>query len=209
LSFFDSRPTQPLPSPTPGATGEPDNVVPGVVALEVLLGHTSTAAVAIGRLRAYPSGFALPLLVRLAEPAHMREVPLESGRGFRRDTTGFPASFLWGSRPNWAHEQGLPDDLLRVGIVFADGRAVTNLDTAGVGTGGPIRLSVLGVGGMRSWNYQLWVEPLPPAGALGLVCEWPAKGIPESRVEIDAGVVLQAAGRAVGRPAFLSMTDGA
>lgn len=174
-----------------------------MVAFEVLLGHTSTAAVAIGRLRAYPSGFALPLLVRLAESAHMREVPLGSGQGFRRDTASF-STFLWGSHPNWAHEQGLPDDLLRVGIVFADGRVVTNLDTAGVGTGGHIRLSVLGVGGMRSWNYQLWVEPLPPARSLGLVCEWPAKGITESRVEIDAAAVLQASSRAVGRPAFVS-----
>jgi hypothetical protein len=29
------------------------------------------------------------------------------------------------------------------------------------------------------------------------VCEWPARGIAESRVEIDAGSILEAAGRAV------------
>jgi len=40
----------------------------------------------------------------------------------------------------------------------------------------------------------LW--PAPP-GPLAFVVEWPARGIPESRVEIDAGLVLKAARRAV------------
>jgi hypothetical protein len=35
------------------------------------------------------------------------------------------------------------------------------------------------------------------AGPLAFVCEWPARDIPESRVEIDAGLVLEAAARAV------------
>jgi hypothetical protein len=32
---------------------------------------------------------------------------------------------------------------------------------------------------------------------LGFVCEWPGRGIAESRAEIDAVSILQAAGRAV------------
>jgi hypothetical protein len=42
-----------------------------------------------------------------------------------------------------------------------------------------------------------WVWPLPPDGPFAFVCEWPARGIPESRAEIDGGAILQAAGRAV------------
>lgn len=204
LSFFESRPTPPLPDPTPERAREPQDVTPGVVAVEVMLGRTTTAAVAVGRLRVYPSGFALPLLVRLVDSPRMHEEPLEGGRGFRTDNKSFPGSFSWGFRPGWAHEQGLPDDLLRVGIVFADGRAVTNLDTAGLGTGGDISLSILGLGGRRSWDYELWVRPLPPSGPLGLLCQWPAKGIPETRVDLDGAAILQAASRAVGRPTFIS-----
>ena len=38
--------------------------------------------------------------------------------------------------------------------------------------------------------------PLPPAGKLAFVCEWPVAGIPLSRHEIDAQLVLDAVSRA-------------
>jgi hypothetical protein len=41
------------------------------------------------------------------------------------------------------------------------------------------------------------VWPLPPAGPLAFVCEWPGRGIAESRMEPDARLILEAAGRAV------------
>jgi hypothetical protein len=44
---------------------------------------------------------------------------------------------------------------------------------------------------------DLWVWPLPPAGPLAFVCEWPARQVGESRVELDARSVRQAAERAV------------
>ena len=43
----------------------------------------------------------------------------------------------------------------------------------------------------------MWVYGLPPPGPLAFVVEWPARGIPETRVEFDAGLVLAAAARAV------------
>jgi hypothetical protein len=42
-----------------------------------------------------------------------------------------------------------------------------------------------------------WVWPLPPPGPFAFVCAWPARGIAESRAEIDAGSILEAAGRAL------------
>ena len=39
--------------------------------------------------------------------------------------------------------------------------------------------------------------PLPPAGPLEFVCEWPAFGIAESRAGIDAQLILDAARRSV------------
>lgn len=152
LSFFQSRPTRSSDGPDVGRVREPENVTPGFIATDVMLGHTRNAAVAVGQLSAFPSGFGMSLLVRLVDPPRRCREPLENGRGFRDDTAGFPSSFLWGSRHAREPEQGLPDDLLRVGVVFADGRLVTNLDPAGIGTGGEIRLSIRYVGGLRSWD---------------------------------------------------------
>jgi hypothetical protein len=36
---------------------------------------------------------------------------------------------------------------------------------------------------------------VPGPGTLTIVCEWPAHGIPEARIEIDAGVISAAAER--------------
>jgi hypothetical protein len=52
-----------------------------------------------------------------------------------------------------------------------------------LGRGGPLGL-------------ELVVQPLPPPGPLAFVCAWPARGIPEVRVEIGAGLVLDAAAAA-------------
>jgi hypothetical protein len=37
------------------------------------------------------------------------------------------------------------------------------------------------------------VRPLPPPGPLTFVCEWPGRGIPGSRVEVDGAAIRQAA----------------
>src|SRR5256885_6760927 len=44
---------------------------------------------------------------------------------------------------------------------------------------------------------RYWVWPLPPPGPVAFVCEWPAFGIPESRAELHARLILDAAARAV------------
>ena len=44
---------------------------------------------------------------------------------------------------------------------------------------------------------RVGVWPLPPPGPVSFVCELPARGIPESRVEVDAQLILDAAGRAI------------
>jgi hypothetical protein len=44
---------------------------------------------------------------------------------------------------------------------------------------------------------RYWVWPLPPAGPVTFICQWSALGIEESRGEIDARLILDAAGRAV------------
>jgi hypothetical protein len=53
-----------------------------------------------------------------------------------------------------------------------------------------------GGGGGGDWRQSEWVWPLPPPGPLAFVCEWPAAGIPLSRSEINAQMILDAARRA-------------
>jgi hypothetical protein len=93
------------------------------------------------------------------------------------------------------------DELLRFGVQFADGRKATNLDRPSYDPDREPDRPVLnqhgGGGGGLAWDMGHWVWPLPPPGPFTFVCEWPARGIAESRAEIDAGSILEAAGRAV------------
>jgi hypothetical protein len=54
-----------------------------------------------------------------------------------------------------------------------------------------------GGGGGGRWRQDFWVWPLPPAGSLAFVCEWPAAGIALSRADTDAQQLLDGAARAV------------
>lgn len=218
VGFFESRSTLPVPATVPPIEWPSEDILPGVVAEEMLLGRSASAAVAVGRFLGYPTGFGFTLMVRLVEPPTRVAVGLVEPparvafrtphRSFRFDDTGFPHSLSWGRQRRRAGQEDLPADLLRVGVVFGDGRTVTNLDAEGVGTGAPAgalnaQLELIGGGGPRQWDFQVWVQPLPPPGPLGLVCEWPAKGMHTWRAEIDAARLLEAAGRAVGAPTFV------
>lgn len=53
-----------------------------------------------------------------------------------------------------------------------------------------------GGGGGGAWDGEYWLWPLPPPGPLAFVCEWPARGIPQTRSEVDASLVCDAAEQA-------------
>jgi hypothetical protein len=95
------------------------------------------------------------------------------------------------------------DYYLRFGVGFADGRKATNLDHRRdldeiPAPDPPVLRLVRWEGYDRlAWEVDVWVWGLPPPGPLAFVVEWPARGIPETRVEIEASLVLEAAGRAV------------
>jgi hypothetical protein len=61
---------------------------------------------------------------------------------------------------------------------------------------GPVLIQHGGGGGDGRWDQDVWVWPLPPPGPLAFVCEWPAEGVQLTRVEVDAGLVLEAAEQA-------------
>jgi hypothetical protein len=168
MGFFDdaTRPGPDEPDPRGHPWDPPAAELPKAAASALLLARTEVVAVAITAVWAFRDGFEFWVDAR-----------------FRRGGLALQAT---------------PDEQsLHVGVQFADGRKVANVghvpDPAGSRAGG-LTLSPRSFGGGH-WkrNRTYWVWPLPPAGPLAFVCEWAAHGIAESRAEIDAQLILDAA----------------
>ncbi len=189
--FFEPPP--PLPADTepryrmPPWFGPPSGTLPGVVAIERVLARTEKVAVSVTGLAAYPSGFEVDIVTMSAD---------------ERDGLD---PFLF-ERPHHrigrdAQNTTIPPEMLRLGVQFADGSKATNTGgfqphEPGAPPAGPLMTPRGGGGGGGNWQQSLWVWPLPPPGPLVLVCEWPAAGVPLTRSEVDAQLILDAAARA-------------
>jgi hypothetical protein len=170
------------PAPSPPWMGPPHGMLPGVAAVELVLASNERAAVYIGRCSVYPTGFELEVRV-LVRPGADDPDPSLNGVYHR---PGRGSTY---------------EEMLRFGVAFSDGRKATNVSGAGRGPGEPTAPVLWGMGGGGGggvWRQDFWVWPLPPAGPLGFVCEWPAAGIQLNRKEIDAQLLLDAGARARG-----------
>jgi hypothetical protein len=212
MSFFEPPRAREPPRferpPKPTWQGPPDNVVGGVVALDLLLARSEKAVVMIDSATAYPAGAEFAVEVRW--------------RGELPDR-------IWSGlapQPNRSWSGELPGELFRLGVQFADGSKATTLDSGPAerlaaayarvieepgGEGslgdlgeepeatdmveGPVLLEQRAGGGGHRWSQSLWLWPLPPKGPLTFVCEWPALGITLSRAEIDTALLHEAAAR--------------
>jgi hypothetical protein len=175
MSFFDMPPWRLRPHyRAPAWLRPPDGMVPGIVPAEFLVASTETYAVLVTKLLAFPNGLDFAVVVR-PRPGRPREPR-------RRDHRG--------------------DFGLQLEIRFADGHVVGNhprhlpRDFDAKAPGRPMLYQTSGGGCDGVWSFQQWLWRLPPPGPLVFACAWPARQIPVSRVETDAGLVLEAAGRA-------------
>lgn len=192
MGFFDRLPPVPPPEPEPPrpprpAWMKPEAALAGVVAEDLLLARTDQAAIAITGLLAYRTGFEFVLSAVLRREDRR-------GRIF-----GPGAHHYWSGRDN---DEPLPAEFLRFGLQFADGSVATNLDRRPFvppdsQPAGPVLLADGGGGGSRRYDMRYWVWPLPPPGRVAFVCEWPVYTIPESRADIDAQLIMDAAARAI------------
>jgi hypothetical protein len=189
--FFEPPPSEGLPrQQRPPSSGPPDGTLPGVVAIEPLLARSETAAIYVAHLGAYPTGFVFELKAISVTAEH------ETGL----DVFGRH----WPSAGEKRDE--IPPELLRIGVQFADERKATNITGHHQPPAGPVMWPLGGGGGGGSFHQAYWVWPLPPAGPLAFVCEWPAAGIPLTRHEIDAQVILDAADSSAREFASLGQT---
>jgi hypothetical protein len=185
MSFFDSIP-EPPPPPAPSprqrpAWAHPEAVIPGSVPGELLLIRTGEVAVAIGSVRAYPTGFEFTVHVCLRH----------ADRAGHRSPDPF----------EWQLGGQARDEVLRLGILYADGHrtATTSKRRPSTDTADdePILQRRGGGGGDRAWHHDFWIYPLPPAGPVGVFASWLAHDVPETRGELDGDAIRAAAGRAV------------
>jgi hypothetical protein len=145
-------------------------MVPGVVPVALLVARTTTHAVLVDGLLAYPTGFDFDLAVR-RRPGHPRHHRHHEHR--------------------WGYD-------LRLEVRFADGRTADNDPRRWPRPSGdqPPDPPLLYQSTSGPDGGHVWLWGLPPPGPLTFACEWPAQQIPPSEAALDAGLVLEAAARA-------------
>jgi hypothetical protein len=175
VRFFRKSPARgPAPRRVHHPWNPPEAEFPGIVAMDTLhFDRSEQAAVAIIGIAAYAGGFEF-FLARRIRPGTLGldEDPTPE---MRRRRLGEPEEFP-------------------ISVQFSDGRqAVSGRPRGDSEPTGPILQSRGGGGTSHSQLFQWWVWPLPPAGPLEFICQWPVYGIGETRVGIDGQVILDAA----------------
>lgn len=188
MSFFSGRPRVGPQEPEPERVqpewfGPPRGVLPGYDSQRAVVFRTDDAILVIGKFDVYPTGatFSIDLQLR-SENYDFEHMP-------------------WELHHRGTSMRGIPDDLIRLGIVFADGSSWSNLDARfasfDAAPPAPFVIARGGGGGGNSWSMEQWLWPLPPDGPLTLIAEWPSYGIAETRAVIDATALRVASSNAI------------
>ncbi|MBK5267014.1 MAG: hypothetical protein JJE47_06210 [Acidimicrobiia bacterium] len=185
MSFFDvpAQPPDPESDAEPSRSpwdGPPRGVLPGYSSQRATIFRTDQSILFVDDFRVYPIGLMFSLNLVL--------------RNRNEDLAYMPWDVHWRRR---RVPDPLPDDLLRFGILFADGSKWTNL-------GGqipdprqephhPYVMGQGGGGGDHSWRTDFWMWPLPTDRPLTFVASWPAYEVPESTAIIDGAELRRCA----------------
>jgi hypothetical protein len=164
----------------------PEAEIPAIVPIGTLrFEQSEQAAVAVTGLLAYSQGFQITVtrLIRPGVPGVDEDLPSP------RDTP--------------AGRRALADRLMdqryfQLSLQLSDGRTVISDGHPGdTEPPGPVLRRRGGGGSSHFQQLRWWAWPLPPAGPLEFICQWPTYGITETRVSIDAQLILDAARRSV------------
>jgi len=166
--------------PSPEWNAPPRDGLPAVVPVERVIARTEEVSIFLPNLWVFPTGFEFEIFVAAREEGGL-------------DRLNSPPDFE-GLRAG-----SITDEKLRLGIEFPDGATATNIgedwEREGLTPKPPVMNIRGGLYGGPDWEERYWVWPLPPPGALTLVCEWPAAEIPLTRIALDTAAILEAASR--------------
>ncbi len=175
MSFFDQVP--PLPERheprrdhvTPPWFGPPDGVLPTPLLARAVVVRTDKVLLTMDHFSVFPAGVQFTINLSVRPPASIHDMPWElHGRNASADDPEF----------------------LRLGIAFSDGSTWTNLPgpfpSFDEEPTGPVVISQGGGGGENSWSMDQWLWPIPPPGDLTIYAAWPAYGVDETSIVIDA-----------------------
>ena len=201
MDFFPEPPDPPdeewPEQPQPVWMGPPEDVLPGVVPVELVLGRSTSTVVMLTGMRAFPTGLQMNLAVRVR------------GRLGRRDLNSevFDGPYSHDMGAAWQARR------LKWGFELADGRRVTSVDPWPQQPNQdhsrphhpddhlwepdhPVLMGGGGGGGSRSVDRDYWLWPLPQAGRLRVVCQWLDQDIEVHTHDLDAAPLREAAHRA-------------
>ncbi|WP_217185019.1 hypothetical protein [Streptomyces sp. AC495_CC817] len=190
MSFFPPDPDLPpepeeVESSSPPWWGAPDDELPALLPVAEILARTEHVALALVGVAVHRSGVEFRLTGRLRR----RGLPA-------REWNDLCAAFV-GHHPHGPIDDAR--DRLRYGVELSDGERVFAdhffaVPDPSQEPGGHVlsRRGGSSGGGSRTYTSddQLWLWPLPPAGPIDLVMQWPALGIGERRVRLDGAAML-------------------
>jgi hypothetical protein len=198
--FFEPLPEPPPPEPyePPVWCQPPEDELASLVPARQLLARTDRGVVLLlSHIDAFREGCSFRIRVSAHRQDSMDDPEWHELHETAMDGAGF--------RRRWSGA-GLPEDLVRFGVQFRDGRKATT--TGGPGfphqhddePTGPL-LTQHGGGGsgsdrLATSSWSLWLWPLPPAEPFDLVVAWPALGVDLTRVELSGRDIVEAASRA-------------
>lgn len=146
LSEFFEPPPPAEPEPryrVPPWFGPPCGTLPAVMPLERVLARTENVAVCLSRLAAYPTGFEFDVVTMSAnEDCELDPLLFDAQHRFHRGSD----------------TEGIPPQMLRIGVQFADGSKATNIGGfhhEKEPPSGPIVHPGGGGGGGGSWHQTL------------------------------------------------------
>lgn len=170
----------------------PEDVLPGVVPVELILGRSDRVVVMLTGMRAFATGLGMTLSVRSRVRTRRFDVFSEL----------FDEPHSQDQDDRWGRER------LKWGFEFADGRRATSVGPWVPWSGShdqvpshPVLFGGGGGGGPKAADRDYWLWPLPPPGRLKVVCQWPMYGVDQTVQEIDGELLAAAADRA--RPIWL------
>jgi hypothetical protein len=194
--FFEPVPADEDPAPRrlphlPPWEGPPALEAGVLLAAGQTVARSAKVVVFLSAIRAFSSGCMLETEIVSRRSAWPEDDMWDLQSAMHRSFRGFR-----GAR--------LPDELLRLGVRYADDRKATTLenrrrDRHDGAPDGP-RLSWWpGGSGSRAngdlgfSHLGLWLWPLPPEGSFEFAAEWPAAGIELTIVELDSAAIVAAA----------------